>query len=74
MAEGTEQAEPKVYKKFSDFPLSGKTLTGLTKHEFIKPTAVQRQSLPWSLEGRDVVAGAKTGSGKTLALIIPVRF
>jgi hypothetical protein len=66
--------EPKEYKKFSDFALSDRTLTGLTKHEFIKPTEVQRQTLPWSLEGRDVVAGAKTGSGKTLALIIPVSF
>jgi len=64
--------EKKEYKKFTDFPLSDRTLAGLEKHEFVRPTEVQRQSLPWSLEGRDVVAGAKTGSGKTLALIIPL--
>lgn len=70
--EQEEQTEKKEYKLFSDFPISKRTLEGLTKHEFTKPTKVQRLSLPWSLEGRDVVAGAKTGSGKTLALIIPV--
>jgi ATP-dependent RNA helicase DDX10/DBP4 len=64
--------EPIEYKKFADFPLSERTQKGLAQNEFVTPTEVQRQTLPHSLEGKDVVAGAKTGSGKTLALIIPV--
>jgi len=35
-------------------------------------TKIQEQTLPLSLEGKDLVAQAKTGSGKTVAFSIPV--
>ena len=41
-------------------------------NNFIKTTEIQKQSLKYSLEGKDVLGAAKTGSGKTLAFIIPV--
>jgi ATP-dependent RNA helicase DDX10/DBP4 len=62
------------WTKFSDFPLSQKTLRGLRDNKFLTPTEIQSQSLGFSLKGNDVVGAAKTGSGKTLALIIPVRY
>jgi ATP-dependent RNA helicase DDX47/RRP3 len=37
-----------------------------------KPTAIQRESLPYALQGRDVIGLAETGSGKTGAFAIPV--
>ncbi|WKX91731.1 hypothetical protein Q1695_010060 [Nippostrongylus brasiliensis] len=61
-----------TFKRFKDFPLSNKTIRGLDECEYEEPTDVQRESLPFSLSGSDVVGAAKTGSGKTLALIIPV--
>lgn len=38
---------------------------------FKAPTAIQAQSWPILLSGRDLVGVAKTGSGKTLAFIVP---
>lgn len=36
------------------------------------PTPVQRKSIPYIMEGRDVVVCSRTGSGKTAAFIIPL--
>ncbi|KAK6060143.1 DEAD/DEAH box helicase [Cooperia oncophora] len=69
---GLAKANASSFQRFSDFPLSSKTLHGLEDCEYEEPTDIQRESLPFSLRGLDVVGAAKTGSGKTLALIIPV--
>ncbi|XP_012714505.1 probable ATP-dependent RNA helicase DDX10 [Fundulus heteroclitus] len=58
--------------KFSDFPISKKTLLGLQEAQYRQPTEIQRQTIGFALRGKDVLAAAKTGSGKTLAFIIPV--
>ncbi|ETN75085.1 DEAD/DEAH box helicase [Necator americanus] len=60
------------FNHFTDFPLSSRTLRGLEDCNYEEPTDIQKESLPFSLSGSDVVGAAKTGSGKTLALIIPV--
>jgi ATP-dependent RNA helicase DDX10/DBP4 len=59
-------------KKFSDLPLSDKTLKGLKDNDFKEPTEIQRESLRFSLQKLDILGAAKTGSGKTLAFLIPV--
>ncbi|CAG8661421.1 6218_t:CDS:2, partial [Acaulospora colombiana] len=46
---------------FADMPLSD-----ATKKD------IQARSLPYSLQGKDVLGAARTGSGKTLAFLIPV--
>lgn len=38
---------------------------------FPNPTAIQCQSWPMALSGRDVVAIAQTGSGKTISFALP---
>uniref|UniRef100_A0A8C9W3D4 ATP-dependent RNA helicase n=1 Tax=Scleropages formosus TaxID=113540 RepID=A0A8C9W3D4_SCLFO len=58
--------------KFSDFPLSKKTIGGLLGAQYRQPTEIQRQTVGFALRGRDVLGAAKTGSGKTLAFLVPV--
>ena len=57
--------------KFTDLDLSAGLQQRLAKNNFITPTAIQEQSLPHALEGKDVLATSQTGSGKTLAFLIP---
>ncbi|KJH40512.1 DEAD/DEAH box helicase [Dictyocaulus viviparus] len=60
------------FQFFTDFPLSSRTRNGLEECGYVEPTDIQRESLPFSLSGSDIVGAAKTGSGKTLAIIIPL--
>lgn len=39
---------------------------------FTHPTPVQAQTLPYALEGEDLVASAQTGSGKTASFVLPM--
>ncbi|XP_073518536.1 probable ATP-dependent RNA helicase DDX10 [Phyllobates terribilis] len=57
--------------KFSDFPLSKKTLRGLVEAQYRLPTEIQKQTIGLALQGKDILGAAKTGSGKTLAFVLP---
>ncbi|KIM27811.1 hypothetical protein M408DRAFT_329759 [Serendipita vermifera MAFF 305830] len=57
---------------FADMPISDATKRGLKKGYFTNMTDIQAKSLPFSLQGRDVLGAARTGSGKTLAFLVPV--
>uniref|UniRef100_A0A674A789 ATP-dependent RNA helicase n=1 Tax=Salmo trutta TaxID=8032 RepID=A0A674A789_SALTR len=59
-------------ERFSDFPISKNTLRGLMEAQYRQPTEIQRQTIGFALQGKDVLGAAKTGSGKTLAFLIPV--
>jgi ATP-independent RNA helicase DbpA len=39
---------------------------------FTQPTAIQAQSIPLLLQGKDVIAQSQTGSGKTAAFSLPI--
>uniref|UniRef100_A0A3Q2ZEA4 ATP-dependent RNA helicase n=1 Tax=Kryptolebias marmoratus TaxID=37003 RepID=A0A3Q2ZEA4_KRYMA len=67
-----EHINTKEVLKFSDFPISKKTLLGLQEAQYRQPTEIQRQTIGLALRGKDVLGAAKTGSGKTLAFLIPV--
>uniref|UniRef100_A0A6I8NNF7 ATP-dependent RNA helicase n=1 Tax=Ornithorhynchus anatinus TaxID=9258 RepID=A0A6I8NNF7_ORNAN len=58
--------------RFSDFPLSKKTLKGLQEAQYRMVTEIQKQTIGLALQGKDVLGAAKTGSGKTLAFLVPV--
>ncbi|OII73119.1 RNA SFII helicase [Cryptosporidium ubiquitum] len=57
---------------FSDLPISRRTLEGLKAEGYHQMTLIQKNSLPHSLQGRDIIGQARTGSGKTLAFVIPI--
>ncbi len=52
--------------------LNSAQLENLQRMGYTSMTAIQQQSLPAALEGRDIRAQAKTGSGKTAAFGIPL--
>ncbi|WP_415301864.1 ATP-dependent RNA helicase DbpA [Alcaligenes sp. SJTW-7] len=55
------------HTSFSTLPLLPALLETLDSLGFENMTAIQEQSLPLILQGRDLIAQAKTGSGKTAA-------
>jgi ATP-independent RNA helicase DbpA len=52
---------------FSKLPLSKEMLHNLNEIGYKEMTPVQAETLPFILDGKDVIAQAKTGSGKTAA-------
>lgn len=57
---------------FATLPLTPTFLANLDTLGYHEMTAIQAQSLPPVLEGRDLIAQAKTGSGKTAAFGIGI--
>jgi len=57
---------------FKSLSLSPALLEVLDRLEFVTPTPIQEQSIPFALEGRDLTGIAQTGTGKTLAFGLPI--
>lgn len=55
---------------FDKLALSPASLANLQRLGYVEMTAIQVESLPPALEGKDVIAQAKTGSGKTAAFAL----
>jgi len=53
--------------KFTELPLSNAMLSNLDSLKYNSMTPIQKESIPYILKGRDVLAQGKTGSGKTAA-------
>jgi ATP-dependent RNA helicase RhlE len=58
--------------KFTDLNLIEPILRSLQEEGYDTPTPIQQQSIPHSIEGRDLLACAQTGTGKTAAFAIPI--
>lgn len=56
---------------FDDLMIDDKLLEALDSLKFTTPTPIQEESIPFILEGKDVLAGAATGTGKTAAFVLP---
>ncbi len=68
-------AEEKIYiptHQFSEFAIEEKLKHNIELKGYRIPTAIQDQSIPEVLKGRDVIGIANTGEGKTAAFLIPL--
>ena len=67
--------EEEVYTpihKFADFPIENLLKNNLSKMGYENPSPIQDESIPVSLDGKDIVGIADTGTGKTAAFAIPI--
>ncbi|MBI5194159.1 MAG: DEAD/DEAH box helicase [Nitrospirae bacterium] len=58
--------------RFEELNLSKEIQKAITEMGFEEATPIQSQSIPYLLDGRDVLGQAQTGTGKTAAFGIPV--
>ncbi len=57
---------------FDGLELDDAIVRALEKMHFTRPTPVQEKTIPYMMEGYDVIAKAPTGTGKTCAFGIPL--
>lgn len=58
--------------KYSELNLDTRLFTAIEKLNYAEATAIQEQTIPHILAGRDVAGLAQTGTGKTAAFLIPL--
>jgi len=58
--------------QFSDFDIDPRMQDNLRAMGFEQPTPIQSATVPYGLEGRDVLGSAETGTGKTAAFLLPL--
>lgn len=68
--EKTEVFTPRY--SFSDLEIQDTLKQSISDRGYDTPTPIQDGSIPFILEGRDVVGLANTGTGKTAAFLIPM--
>ncbi|HUE75367.1 MAG TPA: DEAD/DEAH box helicase [Chloroflexota bacterium] len=57
---------------FAEMRLQPATRAAVAAMGITVPTPIQAQTIPYLLDGRDIVGQARTGSGKTLAFALPI--
>lgn len=57
---------------FKDLKINDELINILKKHGIKNPTPIQEESIPFIIDGKDVIAEAQTGTGKTLAFLLPI--
>ena len=58
--------------KFTDFNFKSTIQDAINEAGFKEPSPIQKDAIPYILEGKDVIAQAHTGTGKTAAFGLPV--
>lgn len=58
--------------KFGDFEVTPLIKANIQAKGFEDPSAIQDQTIPMALQGKDVIGIANTGTGKTAAFAIPL--
>ena len=63
---------PRVPSDFVSLALSPSLLATVEQLGYVTPTAIQAESIPVLLAGKDLIGKSKTGSGKTAAFALPI--
>lgn len=63
---------PPPVNTFAEIDLGEALNLNIRRCKYVRPTPVQRYTIPISLAGRDLMACAQTGSGKTAAFCFPI--
>jgi superfamily II DNA/RNA helicase len=71
-AKPTVQTEYIAKHAFSDFDINEVIQKNLADNGYTTPSPIQDQSIPFGVEGHDIVGVANTGTGKTAAFAIPI--
>src|SRR5260221_1850988 len=58
--------------RFEELKLIEPLLRAVTSEGYTEPSPIQEKSIPWVLEGRDLLGCAQTGTGKTAAFALPI--
>lgn len=58
--------------KYSELNLDPRLQSAIEKLNYVEMTAIQEQTIPHILEGKDVAGLAQTGTGKTAAFLVPL--
>ena len=58
--------------RFEDLNIKAPFLKALTDEGYITPTPIQNETIPFVLQGLDVMGMAQTGTGKTAAFTLPI--
>ena len=67
-----EEEEHDHVDTFEDLGLSSPLLRSIRNLGYEHPTPIQCQSIPYLLQGRDLIASSQTGTGKTAAFALPI--
>ncbi|MBR2786834.1 MAG: DEAD/DEAH box helicase [Clostridia bacterium] len=62
----------KEIEKFEDLDISENVKKAIKEMRFVQMTEIQKQAIPYILEGRDVVGQSQTGTGKTASFGLPM--
>jgi ATP-dependent RNA helicase DDX47/RRP3 len=57
---------------FESFGVPKQICTAIASLGWKMPSPIQRETYPYSLNGRDIIGLAQTGSGKTGAFLVPI--
>jgi ATP-dependent RNA helicase DeaD len=57
---------------FAEYDLKPDLLKAIASLGYRTPSEIQAKTLPYALDGRDVIGQAKTGTGKTAAFLVPL--
>lgn len=72
MGNANEQASENTDIRFSDFDLDERVARAVTDLGYESPSPIQAKTIPFLLQGRDVIGLAQTGTGKTAAFALPL--
>jgi ATP-dependent RNA helicase DDX47/RRP3 len=68
----TDSAKPPRPTTFKELGIIDSLCEACEALGYKAPTAIQAESIPVALQGRDIIGLAETGSGKTAAFVLPI--